>query len=68
MSSGELRASEKNALALNAEQKRVRSELSALTMRLDRLEKEATLLRTDNHQLRSKLAVMGAGRGPTVRG
>jgi len=67
MNNGELRASEKNALALNTEQKRVRSELSALTTRLDRLEKEAALLRTDNHQLRTKLAVLGAGSGPTQR-
>jgi hypothetical protein len=66
--SGELRASEKNALALNAEQKRIRGEISALMMRLDRLEKEAALLRTDNHQLTKRLAVLGAGRGPTVKG
>lgn len=65
MNSGELRASEKNALALNAAQMRLRAELSALCMRVDRLEKDTALLRTDNHQLRSKLAVIGSGSGPT---
>jgi len=67
MNNGEYRASEKNALALNAEQRRVRTEISSLCTRLDKLEKEAALLRSDNRQLTVRLALMGAGSGPTQR-